>query len=170
MDTETNPEQPRPDVRLAAGHLLEVVPHLMRVIAAEAADDPRHPLTATQLQVMGAVRRGKELPSEVARELRITPATTGGVIDVLERRGMMDRVQHPTDRRCRRLRLTPEGAAQLDAARERALRGLQTMLAGRAPPDVADMERGLSLLRALLDLEAEREHQNTSSRGDPSGA
>src|SRR5581483_1450244 len=106
MDTKLLEGDSDRDAHRTAEHLLSVVPHLLRLIAIEAAGgDPNGGLSVTQISVMKAVRRGRRLPSEIARDLKITPATASGVIDLLVRRGLVEREDHPSDRRCTLLRL-----------------------------------------------------------------
>lgn len=57
------------------------------------------------------------------------------VLDDLQKRGLIDRVADPGDRRARLLTLTPEGRALRDAA-QAAIRRKEDRLLARLPPDV----------------------------------
>lgn len=148
MDTEISRSR---DPRQAAEHLVAVVPRLMRLIGAEAAAcNAGGALTVTQLGVLSAVKRGRSLPSEIARELRITPATATGAVDVLVRRGMLERGNHPGDRRRIPVRLTRAGHGYLHAAHERAVSALARLLARIEASDLGVLERNLDLLLQFL--------------------
>ena len=67
-------------------------------------------------QVLSVLRlahhRGESRTSvEVARQLKMTPATMVNRVDRLERLGYVERVPHPLDRRAAHLVITPEGKA-----------------------------------------------------------
>jgi MarR family transcriptional regulator, temperature-dependent positive regulator of motility len=55
--------------------------------------------------------------SSLAATIGFDRATIGGVIDRLERKGLVQRIVSAQDRRARQLRLTPEGLRLLDAVR-----------------------------------------------------
>ncbi len=161
MDTEpTHPEQ-YPERGRVAEHLLEAVPRLTRLISAEAqASDASGALTMTQLRALRLLNRGRRLPSELARDLSITPATASEVVDLLVRRGLVERGEVPEDRRLTTLQLTPTGLERLEAARARALMALERLLEKLEPADVAALERWLE---SLLDRLHEREPGATGS-------
>lgn len=133
-----------------AEQLLDAVPSLMRLISSEAQSGGDYALTMTQLRVLGLLTRGYKLPSELARELKITPATASEVIDLLVRRGLVERGDHPQDRRLSPLQVTLAGSSRLAAARQRALKGMMRLLAGLEPADLNALERGMRLLLEAL--------------------
>ena len=60
--------------------------------------------------VLGLLRDSGPLsPSEIGERLIVTRATVTGVVDSLERRGLVVRTPHPADRRSLLVELTPEG-------------------------------------------------------------
>ena len=50
-------------------------------------------------------------PKELARELSLENSTISGVLDRMQKKGLIDRLLDPSDRRSIRVILTPEGAA-----------------------------------------------------------
>lgn len=63
--------------------------------------------------------------TELAPRVRLSVAATGRLLDSLERLGLVVRSEDPTDRRVKRLSLTPEAdelTARFDAARRESLR------------------------------------------------
>lgn len=53
-------------------------------------------------------------PKEIARELRLENSTVSGVLDRMQKRGVIDREMDPNDRRSVRVVLTEEGLAMKD--------------------------------------------------------
>lgn len=53
-------------------------------------------------------------PGEIAERAIIAAASTTSVLDTLERRGLVERRPHPTDRRKLLIELTPEGRKTID--------------------------------------------------------
>ncbi len=151
MDTEQNQNGDPIILKKIAAQLIEAVPRLTQIISTEAqASGTAGPLTITQLRVLGLLTRGPKLPSELARELRITPASTSEVVDLLVRRGLVERCEQPQDRRLCLLKLTTSGAERLSSAKERALAALMRMLARLEPADLLALERGTELLLEAL--------------------
>ena len=151
MDTEQHRPEEIADPQRVAEQLLEVVPRLRRIMAVEAqGGETCGTLTMTQLRVMGLLASGQRLPSELARQLRISPATASEVVDLLVRRGLVERRGQTEDRRLTPLCLTPAGLAQWSSARQRVLAALVALLAGLEPSDLSALERGLDSLAGVL--------------------
>ena len=68
--------------------------------------------------VLGQLRdHGAMSPSELGDRLIVTRATVTGLLDSLERRGMVQRTANPTDRRSLVVEITPTGLAVLQEVR-----------------------------------------------------
>jgi DNA-binding MarR family transcriptional regulator len=89
--------------------------------------------------------------TSVAQLLRRTgqrASTLTGIVDRLERRGLLERAIHPTDRRSFVLRLTPAG--ETAAARVRtAFRAIEDEVRGRVP------DRSVAGFRRVVDALAD---------------
>jgi DNA-binding MarR family transcriptional regulator len=73
-----------------------------------------HGITPVQYAALHAAHRQPGLDQRtLAATIGFDTSTIGGVIDRLERRGLIERQASPTDRRVRLLQVTPEGAALL---------------------------------------------------------
>ncbi len=60
--------------------------------------------------VLGLLRdNGALAPSQIGERLIVTRATVTGVVDSLERRGLVERTPNPADRRSLLVEITPEG-------------------------------------------------------------
>ncbi len=156
MDTELNRPEANEQKRRVAEHLLDAVPLLRRIISAESqASDPTGTLTFTQIRALSLLAQGRRLPSELARDLGITPATASEKVELLVRRGLVERSTQTEDRRLTPLRITPAGSERLAAARARSLAGLTRALEGLGPQELEALERGLEpLLKRLLQQRA----------------
>ncbi len=81
----------------------------LRELAREAG------LTDTQTGALWRLSRGREMTARrLADLLQCDASTATAMIDRLEKRGLVRRVPHPTDRRAKVVQLTPEGCALRD--------------------------------------------------------
>lgn len=72
-------------------------------------------ITPGQYGVLGCLwERGSCTPKEIAQILHLENSTISGVLDRMQKRGLIDRVVDPNDRRSVRVVTTEEGAAMRD--------------------------------------------------------
>ncbi|MCX4679426.1 MarR family transcriptional regulator [Streptomyces sp. NBC_01433] len=72
-------------------------------------------LTDTQADALWRLSRGREMTARrLAELLQCDASTATSMIDRLEKRGLVRRVPHPTDRRAKVIQLTSEGCALRD--------------------------------------------------------
>ena len=118
----------------------------IRGLFAEAMS--AHGLTFAQWMLMKQVRaRGRLTARELADALDVTPANVTGILDRLEREGLVTRARSGDDRRVVFVRLTDEGHARLDAIRrEGEGRVLATAFEGWSAADVAQLQALLGRL------------------------
>ncbi len=84
---------------------------------------------------------------ELSEKAQIDRSTVGGLIDRLERSGLLERRQHPQDRRAYKIHLTEQGKsmeATLSACAERAT---SRFTAGLTNDERAELRRMLEILR-----------------------
>lgn len=68
-------------------------------------------LARSQWQVLSRVSRAGTLSQrDLQQAMRVEAATLTGIVDVLEAKGWIERLESPTDKRCRVLHVTPSGA------------------------------------------------------------
>ena len=79
--------------------------------------------------------KGPRSMSELAAPLGVRLSTMTGVIDQLEGKGLVERVDHPEDRRSLQVRLTPEGKKLYQSAREAFLSHLAPLVEERTPAE-----------------------------------
>lgn len=84
----------------------------------------------------------------LARSIALDASTTGGVLDRLEQRGVLERRTAPTDRRARQLWLTPAGEKLLAEAVPAMLQAQEQILA-----PLTERQRGefMRLMRIVVE-------------------
>jgi DNA-binding MarR family transcriptional regulator len=140
----------RPDALYYAGTLLRLVRALDQRLRAATGPDP---LTTTELSVLGHIDHGVDLPSLLARTLRLDPARVTHVADRLVARGYIGRAVDARDRRCWRLHLTPLGRQRLEEGRADIRAAMESLLGGLSEEERAGLLRGLEGVRRLVATE-----------------
>jgi DNA-binding MarR family transcriptional regulator len=108
-----------------------------------------HGITPVQYAALHAAQRQPGLDQRtLAATIGFDTSTIGGVIDRLEKRGLIERQASPTDRRVRLLQVTPTGAALLDEVIPDMLKAQQRIL---APLPTADRPRFLAMLKSVVE-------------------
>ena len=77
--------------------------------------------------------QGPRAMGELAADLDVRLSTMTGVIDQLEEKGLVERVDHPDDRRSLRVKLTARGRKLYHDAHDAFLSHLEPLLDGRTP-------------------------------------
>jgi DNA-binding MarR family transcriptional regulator len=98
-----------------------VAANLLRTATALQAEIERPPrealgLSISAFQVLAIIDGADEPPTgqAIARQLLVTSGSMTSLLDTLERRGLVERRRHPTDRRKILLHLTVEGQGTVD--------------------------------------------------------
>jgi DNA-binding MarR family transcriptional regulator len=102
-------------------------------------------------------------PSAISAALLVSSGTLTSRLDRLERKGLIRRVAHPTDRRSTEVELMPKAVRLVDAAVTRHVANEQAMLAGLSDREQAQLDR---LNRKLLAHLTARRESPTTSRDD----
>ncbi len=93
---------------------------VMRLSRRLRVERPDTGLTLTQIATLGTIERhGPMTPREVADHERVQPPSMTRVLAVLEERGLIDRVAHPSDGRQQLVSLAGNGKALLREDRQR---------------------------------------------------
>jgi MarR family transcriptional regulator, organic hydroperoxide resistance regulator len=118
----------------------------LQLLAAALADLD---LTASEINALGNLAdRAERTVSELGAAVGSKPATLTGILDRLERRGLITRGARPGDRRAVLVQLTPDGERAAAQVRQ-ALRTLEKRaLAGLSKDDLAGAR---AVLRALTE-------------------
>lgn len=106
-------------------------------------------LTPVQFAALAAIAQQPGLDQRtLARTIGLDTSTTGGVIDRLERRALMQRNAAPDDRRVRRLTVTTAGTRMLEKVMPHVLQAQRRIL---APLSASEQARFLELLGRLIE-------------------
>lgn len=113
-----------------AGHLIRRLHQQSTQVFQAQTQASGFDLTSVQFAALDAIAEQPGIDqASLAATISFDRATIGGVIDRLERKGLVQRVVSAQDRRARRLHLTPEGGQLLVACRP-VVEALQTDILG----------------------------------------
>lgn len=130
---------------------------------AEAAGDLG--ITTTQYGIMFALAHIAELDQiGLARLVKLDRSTTGLVLDLLERRGLAERVVHAADRRRRVVSLTPAGRALYERTKEPAANAVAALF---GPARKADIAMFLDVMEHLVMAASEPTDPNSAEAMRP---
>ena len=151
----------RPDLDVAPMEVLSRISRLAHHLdRRRAAAFSAHGLESWEFDVLAALRRSGEpyqlTPGQLVRETLVTSGTMTNRVDRLAARGLVNRDDHPGDRRGVLVRLTDRGRATVDAALADLLAAERAMLQGLADADRTQLVRALRQLLAERPTAAER--------------
>ncbi len=149
----------RADLDVSPLEVLSRVTRLARHLdRARAAAFAKHGLEAWEFDVLAALRRGGspyELsPGQLLTQTLVTSGTMTNRVDRLTRRGLVDRLPDPRDRRGVIVRLTHTGRRTVDAAFAGLLKREHALLAGLDDGQRAQLSGLLQRLVAPFDAQA----------------
>ncbi|MCC6485232.1 MAG: MarR family transcriptional regulator [Armatimonadetes bacterium] len=134
-----------------------LLPRIMRRLFAL---DPAHDLPLAQLRVCTILQSGPQTVSWLSEELGISVSAVTQLTDRLEKAELVRRAPEPSDRRCKRLRLTTKGANLMQSRRADRLRRVERAL--RRMP-ARKQEQLLDGLHALLEATGVAQTPTTSA-------
>lgn len=135
--------------RIPLGYLVHDLARLMkRRLDNEAR---MHEITLPQWRAMAHVADKADISqSALASALDTDPMTISGVLDRLEKNGLISRKPDPADSRAKLTQLTPKGAERLELARRLGAEMYEAALAGISKEDVAIAEKVLRQMQQNL--------------------
>lgn len=136
----------------------EVMQNLRRIVKAlqeySSSVEKRFGLTGPQLWALWELnRRGPLGLKALAEQMHLDPSTVTGVVDRLQRRGLVLRGSDPEDRRRVVISLTPEGASTVKAAPHPAQGQLIHALIAMDPIQVETLNQSLGLLVSVMEAD-----------------
>lgn len=148
----TDWQQQRPELDTSA---MAVVGRLMMLgdVLKKQAGEALAPfdLGYTDLDVLATLRRSgapyRLRPADLLRSVLIQSGSLTACLDRLQKKGWVERVANPEDRRSRSVQLTDPGRQLVDRAIEARFQKADRQVASLAPDERSDLER---LLRKLL--------------------
>ncbi len=133
----------------AARVLLEIVMLVMRTVAADMRKSPR-PLAPAQMGLLMRISAGPCTMSELARFQAVSLPTISKSVDMLVRRGWVERWIDKHDRRQTMARLTPSGKTMLAHIKARTERQVTRTLAPLTASERSQLVSTLNSLRRVL--------------------
>ena len=107
-----------------------------------------HDLSLTQLRVLAILRDRRLKMTELADYLGLDKSTMSGLVDRAERRGLLERLRHPSDGRAIDVRISPAGAELAERVHARFAALLAPMTVALT---AAEQRRLRALLERMLD-------------------
>jgi DNA-binding MarR family transcriptional regulator len=133
----------------AARSLLDVVMLVMRTVAADMRKSPR-PLAPAQMGSLMRIAASPCTMSELARFQAVSLPTMSKSVDMLVRRGWVERCIDKQDRRQTMARLTPSGKRMLAHIKQRTERQVTQTLAPLTTAEREQLVSTLNILRRVL--------------------
>lgn len=135
------------------GYLIHEVARLMKRRFEEEARI--HGITLPQWRVLGQIALNEGITQvALAAATDADPMTVSGVLDRLEKRGLIDRYADPTDSRAKLARLTAEGEEIFNTARAVGLQMYEAALVGVTPEERQTVISALTKMRDNLTGQA----------------
>jgi DNA-binding MarR family transcriptional regulator len=157
-ETTTTPED-----EASARMLLETVPPLMRMLHGTlrrgCADDELP--TFGQMRMLAMLRERSWKLTDLATSHHVTPSTMSRLVDLLERRGWVQRAHAADDRRKVLLTLTEEGRKVDSLLTAQSIRAIAELMHKLEPDERSQMIIGLAVLRRLAMRAAEPTDEET---------
>jgi DNA-binding MarR family transcriptional regulator len=113
---------------------------------AQAALDPLGLIPPHMGVLSTLASEGPQTQRRMGERLRIDPTTMVWLVDVLEKKSLVRREEHPEDRRAHLVKLTRAGVALLGRARQRLERMEEEFLAPLSQAERAQLRRLLTKL------------------------
>ena len=136
------------DMLNMAGHLIRRLHQQSTLVFVQRTQAAGFDLTPVQFAALGAIDSNPATDqARVAEMIGYDRATIGGVIDRLEKKGLVKRVVSTTDRRARELSLTAKGKKLL-AALQPIVQELQSDIL--SPLNAKDRERFVMLAQQVV--------------------
>ncbi len=145
-----------PDNAERARQILALLPPLRNWMTSRVqATGADRGISLRQFAALRGIQDGATSPGELARLWQVTPAVITGIVDRLERRGLVRREIDPRDRRRLRLALTETGCLAGEEVETALVNDLAARLSLASAKELAELERALALLqRTFAALEA----------------
>jgi DNA-binding MarR family transcriptional regulator len=129
------------------GHLIRRLQQI--AVAAFYEQTALFEITPVQFAALQTIRENPSIDQRsLSGAIALDASTTGGVIDRLEKRGLIKRTQAVHDRRVKQLRVTPSGTKLLRQLRPHVMRTQVRIL---APLRSRESREFLRLLEILVD-------------------
>jgi len=139
-------------VNRTAEHLFWLQPRFTRWVMARVPHQvSKGELSLQQLTVLNLVRTEGVTLAELARRSLVAPTVITGIVDRLERQGLIRREADAKDRRVNRLVLTDDGRATSIMVEKALAAEVAAQMSDFTPEEFSELNRGLELLERLTN-------------------
>lgn len=133
---------------------LHVVTHRMHNLMDRWGS--KHGLSEGRIRVMFILRFGPRTLGDIADRCGVSPRNITGLVDGLEKDGLVERVPDPSDRRAIRAQLTEKGQEKVALVGEEVLEARRSVAAGFTEEDLAELRHlCLRLFQNIEKIEGE---------------
>ncbi|MBW4613601.1 MAG: MarR family transcriptional regulator [Desmonostoc vinosum HA7617-LM4] len=135
-----------------AARVMETIPLVMRFIRADMRANSAAALSIPQLRSLAFLNHhpGASL-SDLADHLGVTCATASATTERLVQRNLVQRCDHPQERRRIILNLTEEGKHQLKQSQDQTRAHIAKLLDGLTEEQISNIEEGLALIKNVFE-------------------
>jgi DNA-binding MarR family transcriptional regulator len=133
-----------------AREVLQAAMLLMRSVSAHLRQTATHPLAPAQLGTLLKIGAGPCTLSELARHQAVSLPTVSRSVDMLVRRGWVERTVDDTDRRQTLLGLTEQGRQKLADVKARAEQHIASKLSSMSASDRTELAAAAALLAGVF--------------------
>jgi DNA-binding MarR family transcriptional regulator len=140
----------REDLEKAAKQIVEIVPLVMRSLAAEVRKSG-HTLSPSHFRILTMLHERSWSLGELAEHEQISSPTVSRSISTLEDRGWAQRRVSSQDRRVVLAEITQQGEAVLKSLQASAEGRVLEMLKPLSPSETRDLAIGLPVLRKVFE-------------------
>ena len=109
-------------------------------------------LTAPQGMLIGVLARNKKMKvSDLSEQLQLSNSTVSGIIDRLEKQGLVERTRSDEDRRIVYVSITKKTEEEVMEPYKYAEKKLEEILGNASEKELDEILRGLSILEKVLE-------------------
>lgn len=101
---------------------------------------------------------GSRTVPQMAERRGLSPQAIQRPVDELYRRGLLEKMVNPEDRRIRKLSLTPSGEALLETIQTREFQELSLLQNGLSPEEIITVTKAVSTLTGLMSNRIRKLH------------
>lgn len=139
------------DTRFAAQQILQIIPPVMRIVAAELRRTGHLP-TPAHFGVLLMLHDGTYSLGQLANSQGVSLPTMSSTVSRMEERGWLERVRAKNDRRIVMVHLTPAGREKLIQISRKAEERLLSLLVDLTQHEQATLVAGLTILKKVFDV------------------
>ena len=134
----------------------DIVESIRRLVRAEYLDSQKmskqYGLTGPQSLVLRLlIKNGALSSADLSRQMYVTPSNITGIIDRLEKKGLVERIRKQGDRRIALITLTPAGQKLGQTIPDPIEKKIVNQLADLEPEQLQQMAMAMSQILNLID-------------------